>query len=253
MSELFFMFMGFFVIVIWFLTYKISCLSFLLTIVIWASLFKGIFGFLLIKKRCFAKCYLNPKSSLYKIFMKSFSIFIFSFFTAFILFIALLYYIASSNVLDIFILGIDIFFLYYFRKFLLYKVRFFSESVQSHIIGNTISSINAIILMIIFIIITLYQTPPQYLQETLYETIQTALRDVSISCEYFSYLISFFKVIEAVKWWLLIRVSLDVKELSYIKELIWFIFLIGNYLVFFAYGKFIFGFSNFLKGVKRYD
>ncbi len=241
-----YMFLGLALLLLYFFSYSKFCLSFVFLFIIVIVIFRSIFQFSIVDKRCFASCYLNPRSFLYKLFMGRVFIFLMSLFKSFALSAVLIYYVISFNTLDIVFFIFDTFILYYLNFFLFNKIGFFKENIQPYILNNMVSSISAFIMSIFVLFVSLYQHPPSYLQSGFWDTVKTYFDNFNYSCEYVSYLLP-LKSIEPVKWWLLIQFTSYFKDFIYVKEAVWFMFLLGNYFAFFSYGKFSLEFARILE------
>ncbi len=233
---------GFIVLILWRYFYDISCFSVIFPLIVSFFIFISIYEFNKERRKCKADCYFKENSFFYRWLTRKKITFILSLLASFILTLVLVSNIISFTTADFFIFAGDISILYILYDILKRK-NFLKEKVKSAILINTVSWINAIILSVLLFFITLYQTPPQYIRNDLLETVNQAAENYSSLCGFIDTYLFFIETVQAVKWWGILKFSLI--DFGYrIKEIIWIIFLINNYLLAFAFGKYILKIKN---------
>ncbi len=239
--------LGFGIIILWYEGYKLSCFSFIFPLIIWGFIFHGFYNFRIIKRECEANCYFKKSSFFYRLFTKRVLIFLISFIFSSILTVAFLIFVTDLTTKELIILFADIFLLILLYE-ILSKNDSFEKSISPFIIKNMTAWINSIFLTILFFIFSLYQTPPEYIHDSLIQTVNASISKSFSQCEYINLLLSYIKYIQSIQWWFILKFSLtDIK--SYIKEMVWIIFLIGNYLSILAFSKYILEIKTFTQRV----
>jgi hypothetical protein len=242
-KQLLFSFLGVIALLLWEKLYEYSCISLFFPLFAGIVIFKSTYEFVVAKRICLAKCYFEKNSLFYLFFTKKVFLFVFSLFSGIILSLSLFAALVNFNTTDFILFGGDVFVLVFLYNFLL-KKRSLNKNVKYPITKNITSWINATIITFILLIIALYQTPPDYIQNDLFETIQLHSKESFSQCKYINPFIVLIKEAEAFKWWIMLKLSvLDINH--YLKIFIWLFFLIGNYLFVFAFGRYILEIGDF--------
>jgi hypothetical protein len=123
-----------------------------------------------------------------------------------------------ANSLEIIILALSILFMLFLYVFL-EKENSLNKKIKPFIFNHYISIINALILVIVFLIINLYQTPPSYITNDLTETLKNSTANLSSNCFIIDFTInSSFKILNII---------------------LWILFLTGNFLSYYAFRRYI--------------
>jgi len=229
--------MGFIILILWFFSFEKTCISLLFPFIVGIILFKTSFEYRLAKKLCLANCYFKEDSWLYKFLTRKVFIFITSIFGGLFLSSILMFNIINFNIIDFLILGMDIFVIVFLYKYFI-KNNSFKNTIKELIIKNFVSIINSILIASTLLIISFYQTPPKYIDNDLSVTIKVASNLQRSNCEVLDTLIGITNEVVAVKWWSMLNFTLNNKN-YYLKWLLWIIYFFGNYLMIFAYSRYI--------------
>jgi hypothetical protein len=224
-------------LLLWKTSYKISCFSLIIPFLISIIFFFNTFSFKSKIKVCLANCYFNKKSFIYKLFTKKLFIFIFSFISSLILASSLSINIVFANSLEIIILALSIFFILFLHT-LFEKENSLNEKIKPLIFNHYISIINAFLLIIVFLIINLYQTPPSYITNDFTETLKNATANISSNCFIIDFIIRLITEIKAFKWWIMINITIN-SHYKILNTILWVLFLIGNFISYYAFSRYI--------------
>jgi hypothetical protein len=242
-KQLAIIFLSLLVLMIWKTSYSLTCFSLIIPAMIVGILFFNSFQLQSEKKKCFANCYFNQNSIWYKLFTKRFLVFIISIILSLILTLSLSLAIIRADVIDIVVFLVDtILILYLYNR--LKKNNSFNEKIKYPILKHTVSWINGALISILYIFITLNETPPSYLSNDLTKTIQQASIEVASNCKIIDYPSRLSAELSAEKWWLMINATIKLKNQQNQKEewlvkLLWVLFLVGNYLAFYAFSRYV--------------
>ena len=224
-------------ILLWSKSYKISCFSLIIPFSIGIILFINTYVLLKERKICISSCYFKKDTFLYKLFNRKLLITIISIFSSAFLTLSLSIAAIRFDIIDIIIYGLDILLLVYlYNRFK--KMNIFNENIKYPVLKNMISWLNSTIVAILYIFISLFQTPPSYISNDLLTTIQQSSIEVASNCPYIDYFSQIVAKIVAAKWWIMLYLTQKINNL-YLNQLLWIIFLIGNYIAIFAFGRFI--------------
>ncbi len=225
--------LGILIILFWHFSYRVSCLSLIFPILAGLLIFNGVYEFKIKKRECTAECYFEKRAFLYKIFTRKGIIFIHSTISAAILATALSLFLTDLDKESCAVLLIGIPLSIFLYDFLLKR-----GSLKKHVAKNASSTINALILTLTLLTLSLYRTPPEYVNESLAKTIELSVKKPLSKCETIDAVLVCLKYAKAVKWWMILKFSLiDLKY--FIKLIVWILFLIGNYMALLAFGKYI--------------
>jgi len=236
--------LGFILLLFWYATFKLSCISIIIPFIIFIIIFKSTYELSVTKKRCLVNCYFKKESFLYKFFTKTFFIIILSFINSLILTTILVLNIVTFNFFDFIILFFDIFFiLYLYNKFI--NNNSLNENINNPVTKRGVALINSFILIFVFLFFNIFQTPPSYINNDLVTTIHQVSNKIYSNCYFIDYIVSLSNEIVALKWWFMIKFSINFSNKYYLKEIIWIVYLLGNYLMVYAFSKYILEILNF--------
>jgi len=236
---------GFVFLLSWYFLYKISCIFLVMPIFVGIVIFIANYQFASTKKICFANCYLKKDSWIYNLLTRKFFIFIVSLFNGVFLSTILMLNIVAFNMYDFFLLFADMILItLLYNRFS--QIKFLADGIKEPAIKNVIAGLNSIILAILFVIIGLYQTPPEYIQNDLMETVHLASREVYSSCEVLDSLVRWINELVATKFWIILKLLLNTQNF-YLKIILLGAYLFGNYLMMFAFSRYILEILSLLK------
>lgn len=234
---------------IWSASYFLSCISLVIPLFVFTVIFKNSY---ILKKKikiCTAKCLFKESSWIYNLLTKKLIIIISSIFISLILTISLSLAIIHFTIFDFIIFGLDIIFLIVLYNKIL-SSQIINDNIKLPIVQNSASWINSIVFAFLLTIISFNQTPPEYIDINLENSVKKASVLTQSNCEVINYGSRIVSEVSATKWWFMLGYSNKIKN-NYIKILVWFVFLFGNYLAIFAFSRYILGlieFSTNLKG-----
>ena len=243
-------FLGFLLLLAWYFSFHISCISIIIPIFIASLIFKANFELANSKKICFANCYFKKNSFFYKILTKKIIIIIISIINSLFLTSILVLNLVTFTYIDFAILLFDIFIIITLYKILINNSSL-KDNIQSPIIKNIVATINSIFFIIIFFIINIYQTPPEYINNDLLKTIHLASSQVYSQCIFIDSITRLTNEIVALKWWFILDLSTNMNNKYYAKEIMWIIFMLGSYIMLFAFTRYILEILDLSKKVFR--
>jgi magnesium-transporting ATPase (P-type) len=205
---------------------------FFLGLISWNS-----YSYAKVKKICLGRCFFDEKSLLYTLWTRKTVIFLLSVFLGLLLSISLIMASFQFTWIDKTILFFDSFLLVLLHT-LLEKNSTFNSNVKRAIIKNITAWLNSLFIIILLFIIGLYQTPPEYLHTDLESTLGEIQKSRYSQCSTIDMMAYVSSIVVATKWWLLSKATF-ILENDFLKKLLWFFQLLGNYMVFFAYSRFI--------------
>lgn len=229
--------LAYILLLLWSIGYKISCVSLIIPIFIGIILFINTYILLREKKLCISNCYFNKDTFFYRLFNKKFLIIIVSMISSIILTLSLSIAIIRFDIVDFIVFGLDTLLLVYLYNHFKNN-NILNDKVKYPILKNTVSWLNSIIVSILFIFIGFFQTPPSYISNDLNTTIQKASIETASTCVYIDYPSRISAEIAATKWWMILNVTQKGNN-EYFNQLLWVLFLIGNYLAIFAFSRFV--------------
>lgn len=229
---------GYALLVLWFFSYKLGCFALIFLLFVAGVIFKNTFDLIFAKRLCLANCYFQKDSIIYNLLTKTFSILLVSFFIGILLAASLLLNVANFTPIDFFIFALDVFVIIFLYNYFI-ENNSFNEKVKFPILKNIVAWINSIFLLIILLVISFFQTPPEYIQSDLSLTVQKASNQVFSACSYIDYVLRLINEITAMKWWGMLNFTTYSADNYYIKEIVWLLFLLGNYLAVFGFSRYI--------------
>jgi len=244
--------LSFLLLVLWYFIFKISCISMIIPLIISFVLFKISYEYANAKKICFANCYFKQNSFFYKILTKKIIILTLSILNGIILSLILTLNITTFNMIDFIVLLMDTILIIYLYNYFI-ENKSLNNNLKDPIVKNSVSFINSIIIAIVFLIINLNQTPPKYIQNDLNETVHKSSNQIYSTCKAIDSVTRLTNEIVAIKWWIMLKMSNNSNNQYYIKEILWIIYLFGNYLMIFAFSRYILEILSLLKKEFEYD
>jgi len=229
--------LGYILILLWSIGYRVSCISLIIPLFIGIVLFINTYVLSKEKKLCISNCYFKKDTFFYKFLNKKLIIIAVSIISSILLTFSLSIVIIRFNIIDFIIYGLDILLLVYLYNHFKNN-NILNENVKYPILKNIVSWLNSIIMSILFIFIGLFQTPPSYISNDLPTTIQKASTETTSSCVYIDYPSRMSAEIAATKWWVMLNATQKSNN-KYFNQLLWVLFLIGNYIAIFAFSRFI--------------
>lgn len=230
-------FLGFLLLLLWIQLSKLWTFSLLMPSLFLIFITKNSYEYAKAKKICISKCYFKENSLLYALWTKKTFIFLFSLFIGIALTTSLIFASFNFSNIDIFILFMDTFMILSLYT-LLEKNRTFNENINTPIIKNITASINSLVLIIIFFLFALYQTPPSYIEVDLSSTWKNIEQLQYSQSPYIDSMAYVSSLIIATKWWMLSNIDRFIEN-HYLKMIVYFFQLLGNYVMVFAYSRFI--------------
>lgn len=228
---------GFILLLLWLQASKYWGYSIIIPLLFLALITRNTYTYAKAKKICLGKCYFDERSLLYYFWTRKVYIFLVSLFVGLILTSSLVLASFEFTFIDIGIIAVDTFLLVVMYSFL-EKNQTFNEKVKTPIIKNITASISSLLMVLVFFTIAYYQTPPDYLQTDLQSTLKVIENKSYSKCEEIDFLAYISSIIIATKWWLLAKATLMIDN-HYLVKILWVLQLLGNYMMMFAYGRFI--------------
>jgi len=230
-------FIGFILLLLWLETSKHWCFSLAIPAMFLGLISYNSYTYAKAKKICLGKCYFDENSWIYFFWTRKGVIFILSVFVGFVLTLSLVFASFQFTWIDKVIFFIDSFILVFLYSFL-EKNKTFNFNVKVPIIKNITAWINSLVIVGILFTIALYQTPPEYLQIDFQSTLAFIDKERYSQCETIDMMAYVSSVVDTTKWWLLSKAE-DMLDNEYLKKVLWFLRLLGNYMMIFAYSRFI--------------
>ncbi len=228
---------GFLFLLIWIQFSKYWCYSLIVPLMFLILITRNSYTYAKAKKLCLGKCYFDEKSIIYYFWTRKVYIFFVALFVGSVLTLSLVLASTQFTFIDIGVLALDTFLLVILYSFL-EKNNTFNKKIKIPIIKNITAWINSIFIVVIYFILTYYQTPPDYLQVDLNSTLQIIQKKTYSQCETIDFLAYITSSIIAIKWWLLTKATF-IFENIYLKKILWILHLLGNYMMIFAYSRFL--------------
>jgi len=229
--------LGFSILLFWYLTYNVNCFLLIIPMILSILLAKSTYEYMIVKKVCSANCFFKRDSLLYSLLTKKVFIILISMLSGMILSFILLLNVLNFTILDWTLLFIDILLIIWlYNKF--DKINFLNSNIKFSVLKHSVSIVSAILLSTVFLIANLYQKPPHYIQDSLSSTVHEASKQVHSNCKYIDSVTGISIEISSVKWWIILKMSDNIKN-TYLKATMWILYLLGNYLMLFAFARLI--------------
>jgi hypothetical protein len=230
-------FIGFILLLLWLELSKYTVYSLVIPAVFLGFISWNSYTYAKAKKICLGKCYFSESSLFYYFWTRKTYIFIVALFIGLLLTASLVFASFTFNSIDIGILFLDTFILVYLYTFL-ENSKTFNAKVKRPILKNITAWVNSLFLVTVFFIIALYQTPPEYIQADLKSTLDFLNEKNYSKSQLIDTLAYASSVMVATKWWLVSKAEFLLENES-LKKVIWFLQLMGSYMMVFAYSRFI--------------
>jgi len=230
-------FIGFVLLLLWLEFSKYTNYSLLIPVVFLGFILWNSYTYAKAKKICLGKCYFSENSLIYYFWTRKIYIFLVSFLTGLLLTASLIFASFEFNAIDVWVLFFDTFILVFLYSFL-EKNQTFNVKVKIPIIKNITAWSNSLFMVSVFFVMALYQTPPDYIQADLKSTLDVINNESYSQSELIDMMAYASSVIVATKWWLVSKAEFLLDNES-LKKVIWFFQLLGNYMMVFAYSRFI--------------
>ncbi len=233
---------GFILLLLWLETSKHWCFSLAIPAMFLGLISYNSYTYAKAKKICLGKCYFDENSWIYFFWTRKGVIFILSIFVGLIFTMSLVFVSFQFTWIDKIIFFIDSFLLVFLYS-LLEKNKTFNSNVKVPLIKNITAWINSLVLVGVLFTIALYQTPPEYLHTDLQSTLKMIDNERYSQCETIDMMAYASSVVVATKWWLLSKAEFMLDN-EFLKKFLWFLQLLGNYMMLFAYSRFILEFVD---------
>lgn len=230
-------FIGFILLLLWIEMSKYWCYALFIPLMFFILITSNSYSYAKAKKICLGKCYFDENSIIYFFWTRKGLILIFSSLLGVLFTLSLVMASFQFDTLEKSLFFVDSFFIVFLYT-LLEKNKTFNPNVKVQIIKNITAWVNALLFVVVLFLIALYQTPPEYLQLDLQNTLKTLEEEQYSSCTAIDELAYLSSIIVATKWWLLSKATF-ILENEYLKQLLWFLQLLGNFMMVFAYSRFI--------------
>ena len=236
---------AFLVVAAFFLSIKYSCFGMVFLLPVLLFLVYNNFELSMVKKRCIANCLLNEGNIIYSLMTSRVWLFIRAVVVAVVMLVLFIAVVALFTPLYWLLYLLDsvlIVFLYNrFKKFTIYKA-----GAKDAIIKNQIALLHALLLSVLFFVMQLYQTPPEYVGATLEQTMQQATAAVVFSqCGIVDTFLALNREFTALKWWSMLRAE-GMLGNSYMSVGLWIVFLLGHFVAHMTWGKYLLEVQSFI-------
>ena len=230
---------------LWFFTFKYTCLAGIFIVFMTALIFINEFRLKILKRKCFANCYLNKKSFFYRLFQSKILVFIVSFLSSIVFSLAYSIFIINIEFSDIIFLFLSLGISYFvYEQFI--KNNIFSLEIKGLFAIDFASFLAAFLAAFLLMLYKFnFLAIPSYIDVSLVKTLENVSFSYS-NCEWFNFVFEFLKEIEALEWWGIVKFSVA-NENFYIKLFIWILFLFSNLLSFIGANKIFLNLSYFIK------
>jgi len=229
----------FFSISIWIKIYSYGCIAnlfFLFFLVVIASSFMDI---KVENRNCIKRCYFKENSIFAKILSSKFFIVIFYLISSLLMSISMLYTLINIENSFWYYIAIHIFLTILIFNILKISLK---KSIKDRFI--TIFSreftinIMAIFIIVAYVYYSLESFEPEYLRDSLNDTLQNASNSIGSECFITDAIFKFQKEIESISWWFVDKNSDQLEQKSY-KIAIWLIFIFINSFAMLGINRFI--------------
>jgi len=222
------------ILVLWSLSYEISCLAWIFPILIFIAIAYGQFEYFMKYRRCRANCLFQKNSWIYFWMTKKPLIIAYSIFIAIPLTLAIVSFAALATVADILLIILAT-----IITLLLYPVMF--RRLQSHVAQGMLIIVtkrfvvmfNMIMMLVIYSLLSYFSIAvPTYLDpSSLENTVDVASQAVGSLCAATNYFLKFVQEVDAIGWYGMLVANQSIKN-EQITQLLWILFFINHGLVF---------------------
>ena len=227
---------AFLLLLIWWQASQYWCYSLILPFLFLIMITRNTYTYAKAKKICLGRCYFNEKSLLYFFWTRKTWIFTVAFFIGAVLTASLVLSSFQFTPVDLGMIFADTFVIVSIYSYL-EKNETFNRKVKMPLIKNISSWLNAVLMVTAFFFIAYFQTPPDYLRPDLIATFEVIKERNYSACKPIDAVAYVSSLIVAARWWALMKITL--MNESYLTEILWMLQLLGNYMMIFAYSRFV--------------
>jgi len=229
----------FFILLAWIYTYNIACFSLLIPVLIALVLSSSYIEIKMKEKKCFRNCYFKKNTFIAKILISPVLTSIFFILLSLSYTLSLMYNILTFDKTIFLSIGIFIFLVFGIYNYILrYFVDIINEKHLEIFAREFTIKISALILFCIYLFIYFNSYEPEYLRETLLETVNIATNSISSNCHFIDLILRVRIEIESQVWFLM-KGSNNFLEEKNVKTIFWIGFIIVNSLSILALNRFI--------------
>jgi len=224
---------------IWVESYRYNCLALVVAFIFLSVISLSFIDLKLAKRECIKRCFFLPNSIFAKILSSKFFLSIFYIITSLLMSISALYGATMYSRLTWFYLLFHVAISTIIYKFLSLKLSSYLKSNYTKLFAREWTiNITAIIFIIFFIYISLEGYEPEYLQDSLQATLNSATNSVHSDCNVINYVLKLQKESDSIFWWMVEKGSGIVSNKA-IEISIWLSFLLINSLAILGVNRFI--------------
>lgn len=212
----------------WYFTYHIGCFSLLIPILIMLILASSYIEVKLKQKECFRNCYFKESTLISKLIMSPYLTSIF--------YILLSTSYTVTLICNILFFDMKFYLLISIFIFISFKIYLFISNLFSGIVNDKqleifsreiTSKITAFLLFSIYMFIFINSYEPDYLKETLQETLNVATKSISSNCMYIDTILRIKIEIDAQLWFYMTTLDNELANKNF-KIIYWVSFIIFN-------------------------
>ncbi|RBQ30239.1 hypothetical protein CRU91_00930 [Aliarcobacter vitoriensis] len=203
------------------------------------------------EKTCFKNCYFKEESFLAKLVISPYLSFIFYIFLSTIYTISIIYSVLSFKWYFYLVLAIFITFVFFlYNKLLLLFKNIIREEHLDIFTKEITIKISSLVLFILFIFYILNSYEPSYISSSLEDSLNLATNSLSSNCQYLDYILR-IKVEIDTYFWYFTKYSSQIVESTYLKTIIWILFIFINALSIIGINRFFVQTISFSKNIKE--
>jgi len=116
------------------------------------------------------------------------------------------------------------------------RMNIFNDEIKPHFIKISSAALVSFIFSGIYIYISFHQTPPGYLDDSLSQTIKNASSLIYSSCDIINMFVKLVAEITAIKWWLMIELSINYHNKLFL-FIFWIVFFLGNFGFYYTFAR----------------
>ncbi|MDT8338340.1 MAG: hypothetical protein RQ763_03980 [Sulfurimonas sp.] len=229
----------FLVLILWVYTYKLGCFSLLMPIIVTVVIASGYIEIRMKQKECFRDCYFKKNTLISKILTSPVLPSIFFILLSISYSLSLMY--LSINFDSVFYLLLTLFIAAVFgiyRFFLNFFANIVNDKHLEIFARETTVKISALILFCGYAYLFLNSSEPEYLRETLKETLTAATNSISSNCSFVDVVLRTQTEVDSRIWFLMKESNSAIEEQSS-KNILWISFMILNSLAILGLNRFI--------------
>lgn len=227
------------ILLIWKFSYHYNCISLIFPIIIMLTISFGLTELVMHKKVCFQKCYIDNNSRLvYFLLSKNLTIF-FYLILSFFMTVSLAYSVVEYETNFWIYIFVHINLTVFIFKFLQNKFKNILKKDYSSIVAREWTiNISSILLIIVYIYLAYTGYIPEYLKDTLSETIREASSLFNSDCVLSNLFLKIKAEIDASMWYFMIHGAKNLTNDSQ-QYIAWIIFFLFNSFVVLSISRFI--------------